>query len=66
MWFLKIVLQVIFDKFWNLSVEAFKESALKKGIKIRAEKNVAHIEDGNAALSNGNLNGWLDSLNKEK
>jgi hypothetical protein len=65
-WFLKTVLSVIFDKFWDLSVDFFKDAALKRGIKVIAEKNVAYVEDGDAALDSGNIQGWLDALNKEE
>lgn len=65
-WFIKILLQVLIDKFFDMSIDLFKQAALKRQIKITAEKNLEHIAAGDNALSQGNINNWLTELNNEK
>lgn len=64
-WLVAILLRVLVDEFQQLTLKVFKNLMLKKGIKIKAEKNLEHIEAGTQALSEGNLKGWLDELNNE-
>lgn len=65
-WFVKILLEVIINKFTKISMTVYKNVMLKKGIRIKAEKNIGHIEDGDEALSNGDLDGWLEELDNEE
>jgi len=63
--FIGIVLKVLIEQASSMTIKIFKDLMLKKGIKIRAEKAVGHIQEGDSNLSNGNLQGWLDELNNE-
>lgn len=65
-WFLKILLSVLIDKCYGWASEIFLSASLKRGIKIRAEKNLEHVAEGDAALSNGDVQAYLDALNKEQ
>ena len=65
-WFIKIVLEVLIDKFFDLSIDLFKKAALKRKIQIIAKENLEHIASGDNALSQGNINNWLQELNNEK
>ena len=64
-WIVGIILKIIIEKFTAFSFKIFKIMMLKKGIRIKAEKNVEAIEAGDAHLDQGNLQGWLDELNNE-
>ena len=63
---LESVLKVIIDKCFDWVTMVYAEIALKKGINIKAEKNIEHIDAGDAALSEGNIAKWLEQLNKEQ
>jgi len=65
-WFLKVLIGVLLDKMGALTMKIFKDLLINRGISIRVEKNLKHMETGNQALSNGDLNAWLESLNKEE
>lgn len=63
---ISIFLKVIIEKFTALSLKTIKEQMLKRGINIKAEKNLEVIASGNNVLTEGNVQGWLDELNNEE
>ena len=64
--FIKIILNVLLDKFFELGMSIFKDLALKRGINLKAKKSLEAIKLGDSYLHQGNLQGWLDQLNKEQ
>lgn len=60
------LMEILIDKFFDLVTSVYSNVAIKKGINIKAEKNIEHIEAGDAALSEGNIEKWLAQLNKEQ
>lgn len=63
---ISLFLKIIIEKFTAFSLKTIKEQMLKRGINIKAEKNLEVIASGDNALTDGDVQGWLNELNNEE
>lgn len=59
------VMKTLINKFATAAYDILRARMLRDGIELKAKIADGHITEGNNQLSAGNLQGWLDELNKE-